>query len=180
MVSLTSSEAAILGLLAERPMHGYDLDSVIEQRGLRAWTEIGFSSIYFLLQKLEKKGLVRREGAPASPKGRNPYSITDDGRISLVRASLDFIAAADPPRATVLIGLAHWPMLDTKAALLALASRRERVAANLEALRSRRKAQSSIPPFVDALFSYGIAHAEAELVWLGETILRLGATDGED
>lgn len=43
--ALTDGELTVLGLLAEAPRHGYELDRVIEQRGIREWTTLGFSSI---------------------------------------------------------------------------------------------------------------------------------------
>nr|MBA3799931.1 PadR family transcriptional regulator [Geodermatophilaceae bacterium] len=46
-MDLTPSELTVLGLIVERPRHGYDLEQVIEQRGIRQWTDIGFSSIYY-------------------------------------------------------------------------------------------------------------------------------------
>ena len=55
---MTNAELAILSLVAEEPRHGYDIEQVIEARGMRDWTEIGFSSIYYLLKKLEKSGLT--------------------------------------------------------------------------------------------------------------------------
>jgi hypothetical protein len=42
----------VLGLLAEMPRHGYQLEQVIDDRGMREWTEIGFSSIYFVLNNV--------------------------------------------------------------------------------------------------------------------------------
>ena len=58
MKRLTDAELLLLGLVAEMPRHGYELDQVIQQRGMREWTQIGFSSIYFVLGKLEKLGLA--------------------------------------------------------------------------------------------------------------------------
>ena len=58
---VTEAELMILGLLAERPRHGYEIEEVIEARGMREWTAIGFSSIYYLLNKLEKGGGKRPE-----------------------------------------------------------------------------------------------------------------------
>ena len=58
MKDLTDAELLLLGLVAEMPRHGYELDQVIEERGMREWTQIGFSSIYFVLGKLQKLGLV--------------------------------------------------------------------------------------------------------------------------
>ena len=40
---------------------------VIEDRGMREWTQIGFSSIYFVLGKLEKLSLVTSK-KPAAAK----------------------------------------------------------------------------------------------------------------
>ncbi len=51
---MTPAELAILSLLAEQPRHGYGIEQVIDERGMREWTAIGFSSIYYLLNKLEQ------------------------------------------------------------------------------------------------------------------------------
>ena len=42
---LTNPECAILGLVAEGPRYGYQIDQIVTARGMRRWTEIGFSSI---------------------------------------------------------------------------------------------------------------------------------------
>ncbi len=55
---LTPAELTVLGLIVEQPRHGYDLEQVIEERGIRQWTDIAFSSIYYVLAKLEKRGRV--------------------------------------------------------------------------------------------------------------------------
>ena len=56
-VNLTDAELLLLGLVSEMPRHGYELEQVIETRGMREWTQVGFSSIYFVLGKLEKAAL---------------------------------------------------------------------------------------------------------------------------
>ena len=61
MSRLTDAELLVLGLVVEMPRHGYELELVIELRGMREWTQIGFSSIYFVLGKLERLGLVTAE-----------------------------------------------------------------------------------------------------------------------
>ena len=65
---LTDAEMLVLGLVAEMPRHGYQLEQVIEERGMREWTQIGFSSIYFVLSKLETMKLVAAK-RPAEAKG---------------------------------------------------------------------------------------------------------------
>ena len=42
---MTPAELAVLGLIVEQPRHGYEIEKVIEDRGMREWTEIGFSTI---------------------------------------------------------------------------------------------------------------------------------------
>ena len=73
---MTNAELAILGLIAEQPRHGYQIEQVIEERGMRNWTEIGFSSIYYLLKKLEKAGYVTARAEQALGKTRQVYHPT--------------------------------------------------------------------------------------------------------
>ena len=59
MVIKTSlTEELILGILAEQPHHGYQIEKLIVDRGMRKWTDVGFSSIYYVLEKLEKNELA--------------------------------------------------------------------------------------------------------------------------
>lgn len=58
MIKISTTEVAILGLLSDRPMYGYEIEKIIEERKMRNWTSIGFSSIYYSLNKMEKKSLL--------------------------------------------------------------------------------------------------------------------------
>ncbi|QDZ16595.1 PadR family transcriptional regulator [Humibacter ginsenosidimutans] len=77
--------AAVLALLAEQPMHGYQIIAEIEQRSGGAWKPSP-GSVYPTLQLLADEGLIGAEAAD----GRKTYSLTDEGR-----AEAD--AAADRP-----------------------------------------------------------------------------------
>ena len=71
--NLTDAEMLVLGLVAEMPRHGYQLDQVIEERGMRKWTQIGFSSIYYVLEQARKDGAGHGErpaGAKANTEAR--------------------------------------------------------------------------------------------------------------
>src|ERR671933_1926895 len=67
--------AAILALLAERPMHGYEMIQELETRTNGLWRPSA-GSIYPTLQLLEDEGLVRSEES----EGRRRYFLTDAGR----------------------------------------------------------------------------------------------------
>jgi DNA-binding PadR family transcriptional regulator len=81
---ISDIEAAILGLLCERSQYGYDLDRTINDRGMRNWTRIGFSSIYYVLKRLERSGLIgsELETVEGKPSRRN-YTITEKGRMAM-------------------------------------------------------------------------------------------------
>jgi len=58
-MKISNKEIALLGLLNEKPMHGYEIEQEVYNRDMRFWTEISLSSIYKVLKKLEAKGYVR-------------------------------------------------------------------------------------------------------------------------
>jgi DNA-binding PadR family transcriptional regulator len=67
--------AAILALLAERPMHGYEMIQELEARTNGVWRPSA-GSIYPTLQLLEDEGLV----TGAESEGKRQFSLTDAGR----------------------------------------------------------------------------------------------------
>jgi DNA-binding PadR family transcriptional regulator len=67
--------AAVLALLAENPMHGYQIIHEIEERSGGAWKPSP-GSVYPTLQLLADEGLV----AATESNGRKTYSLTDEGR----------------------------------------------------------------------------------------------------
>jgi len=78
---LTQIELVLLALLYEEDRYGYEIESVIEERKMRNWTKIGFSSIYNSLKNLKKKGWIglRYEEEYGSP-ARKVYFINDGFR----------------------------------------------------------------------------------------------------
>jgi DNA-binding PadR family transcriptional regulator len=67
--------AAILALLAERPMHGYEIISELAARTNGIWRPSP-GSVYPTLQMLEDEGLV----TSVEDDGKRRFSLTDDGR----------------------------------------------------------------------------------------------------
>jgi len=65
---------AILALLAEEPMHGYQIIGEITERSGGAWKPSP-GSVYPTLQQLEDEGLVRSEDRD----GRKTYELTSEG-----------------------------------------------------------------------------------------------------
>lgn len=67
--------SAVLALLAERPMHGYQIIHEIEERSGGSWKPSA-GSVYPTLQLLADEGLILAEES----NGRKIYSLTEAGR----------------------------------------------------------------------------------------------------
>ncbi|GAB3805025.1 hypothetical protein GCM10028798_26250 [Humibacter antri] len=66
---------AVLALLAEKPMHGYQIIAEIEKRSGGAWKPSA-GSVYPTLQLLVDEGLLAQEVVD----GRKTYALTETGR----------------------------------------------------------------------------------------------------
>jgi DNA-binding PadR family transcriptional regulator len=69
---------ALLALLVERPMHGYEMLRELAQRSGAMWKPSA-GSVYPTLQLLEDEGLIKGHEVD----GRRTFSITDTGRTEL-------------------------------------------------------------------------------------------------
>ncbi len=80
------SEYVILGLLAEQPMHGYELaQRLSSDEALCAIWHIERSQVYFLLGKLIERGHIAETGEQqASGPTRVIYAPTAEGRAALL------------------------------------------------------------------------------------------------
>ena len=70
---LTTSDLVILSLLAERPMHGYEVNATLEDRKIRDWAPVSRPQIYYSLDKLTRLRLIRiaaEDTASAGPERR--------------------------------------------------------------------------------------------------------------
>lgn len=168
--SLTDGELTILGLLAEMPRHGYELDRVIVDRGVRNWTSLGFSSIYYLLDKLEARGLIEPVGPSRSGKSRATFRLTATGVDALRTESLQAIAELSPLHARVLIGMANSPGLPSDEIQTMLARRTKNLHEQLVALRAARSAQEPLPDAALAIFDYSEALLLADATWTSSLI----------
>ena len=85
---LTISDLVILSLLAERPMHGYEVNATLEDRKIRDWAPVSRPQIYYSLDKLTKLKLIRVTDAdsPSAGPERRIMETTALGREQLADA----------------------------------------------------------------------------------------------
>jgi DNA-binding PadR family transcriptional regulator len=73
---------AMLGALADQPMHGYQVIQELERRSGGRWRPSA-GSVYPTLQQLEDEGLLKA----SEVDGRRTYELTDAGRSELAAAT---------------------------------------------------------------------------------------------
>lgn len=170
MVDLTDAELVLLGLVAGQPRHGYELETVIAERGVREWTALGFSSIYYVLNKLESRGLVSSVRPDGRKQSRRVYSLTPDGVAACIEGTRHALERVPALHAPVLVGMANSPLLPPGQLAESLRRRRDVVAARIESMYVARAAQEPLEAFVGAIFDHGIAMLRADLAWTEKTL----------
>jgi DNA-binding PadR family transcriptional regulator len=174
---MTNTELAILGLIVEKPRHGYEIEQVIEERGMRDWTEIGFSSIYYILKKLEKEGSVVSQLDEGTGKGpaRKVYRVTDKGQDAWYQSTLETLSQPAPTHSTFLLGLAGMPGIPRGEVVSALEGYIERLEEQRDHVRTRwEDSGDSLPLFLDGMFDYSITLIQAEMDWVTRFVTKLG------
>lgn len=79
---LTTPDLVLLSLLAERPMHGYQVNLELERREIRDWAEVSRPQVYYSLEKLASVGLLRKSETkqPAAGPERSTFATSRKGR----------------------------------------------------------------------------------------------------
>jgi DNA-binding PadR family transcriptional regulator len=174
---ITNTELAILGLVAESPKHAYRLEQEVVERGMRDWTEIGFSSIYYGLNKLEKTGWLISELRPeGSGPARRVYRLTGEGW-QVYREGVKMRLTNPRPRSgDFYLGLANLPALSQEEACQALQIYRSILRQKLEQVKAKEVSDQSaslaagqaLAEHVHSLFDYSTKLLAAELDWVDE------------
>jgi DNA-binding PadR family transcriptional regulator len=98
---LTVPDLVVLSLLAERPMHGYEVAAELERRQVRDWAGVSRPQVYYSLDKLERLELLRPriDTEPAAGPERRVLATTAAGRARLADALErdDWVASRERP-----------------------------------------------------------------------------------
>lgn len=178
---MTNAELVILSLIAEQPRHGYQIEQVIEEREMRQWTALGFSSIYYLLNKLEDHNLIESHLEQASGKGpaRKVYTITEYGWNAYQQAILESLAQPSRPESIFLLGMSNLPAVPRDDALTALRQYAMKLTDRERHLQERvHIGQGKFPYHVEAMFDFSLTMIQAELTWLYNFIQQMEVQNG--
>jgi DNA-binding PadR family transcriptional regulator len=167
-------ELAILGLLHEAPVHGYELRKQLGVR-LGGFRLFSYGSLYPALRRLTRAGLIAEEEADAeeagwSRRGKRVYRITAEGKERFAE-----LLSESGPQAWDDDGfgvhLAFFSRTPAEARMRILEGRRRAVEERREGLRAAlSRAGAQIDRYTQQLHQLGLDGCDREVRWLNELI----------
>ena len=165
-------ELAILGLLLESPMHGYELRKRLTGL-LGAFRAFSYGSLYPALRRMQTDGLIAEDAAPEGAvlrRARRVYQLTDIGR----QRFTELVADTGPQNYTddgFGVHLAFFNRTPAAARMRILEGRRRQVEERREGLRDAiARATNSLDRYTRQLHQLGLESSEREVNWLNELI----------
>lgn len=170
---MTQIEIVLLSLLYEEDRYGYEIESVIEERKMRNWTKIGFSSIYNSLKNLEKKGLIgsRYEEEYGSP-ARKVYFVKDTAKESVCETIKKILSSPERVYSEFSIGLAFSHFLTKEEVYECLTKYRESLEKRRQTILKSYSEQPIVQNIIHikALFTHPLTLIEAEVEWINDLL----------
>ena len=176
-------ELAVLGLLHEGPMHGYELRKRLNL--MLGWGRLlSYGSLYPALKKMLRAGLIEEAaaGATTSRRPKIAYQLTEEGNAEFQR-----LMSEVGPRAwdddTFDIRFAFFGRTDMEIRLRVLEGRRSRLQERLERVqRELAMTQKEVDRYAAELQRHGVEQVEREVRWLSELINaeRTGGADATE
>ncbi|HUX14429.1 MAG TPA: PadR family transcriptional regulator [Spirochaetia bacterium] len=161
-------EYALLGLLQERPMHGYELAQILRtQTGLGLIWEVKQSNLYGLLAKLERERFVfaDRQDQPNRP-ARKIYHLTDAGARAVESWIRNPVTHGRSIRVELLAKLYFAEKIDRKAAAELIASQKAACRNLFEAIRRRRSELGRSEGFDRMVYEFRAGQLRSTQRWL--------------
>ena len=171
-------ELAVLGILHETPMHGYELRKRLNSL-LGAFRAFGYGSLYPALKDLLGKGLITQDALPEPGSGRpldRPrrskivYRLTADGKERLN----DLLGQSGPASWEddgFGVHFAFFGLTQAEVRMRILEGRRSRLEERLEGFRAAAtRTRERVDSYTLELQRHGLESVEREVRWLNELI----------
>lgn len=162
---------AILGALAESPLHGYELRKRLGAQ-LGPFRALSYGSLYPALKRMVGDGLIAADeaGPDSSRRSRISYRLTDAGQRRLHDELASASAGAWDDDAFD-VRFALFTRTDAATRLRILEGRRTRLTEKLEAVRkASRTSRDRRDAYTAELQRHGLETVEREVEWLDHLI----------
>jgi DNA-binding PadR family transcriptional regulator len=169
-------EIAVLGLLNESPMHGYELRKRLAEL-LGTFRAFSYGSLYPTLRRLSEAGWISEEvsldappAATRSRRGKRVYKLTADGKEHLA----DLLADVGPDAFDdegFGARLAFFAQTRSDIRLQVLEGRRRRVEEQRQGMQSAlSRTGQRVDRYTRTLHEHGLESVDREVRWLTELI----------
>lgn len=165
-------ELAVLGLLHEGPMHGYELRKRLNL--MLGWGRLlSYGSLYPALKKMLRAGLIEEappHRTPASRRQRIVYQVTDQGTEEFHRLMSE-VGPNAWEDGNFDIRFRFFSSTDMGVRLRVLEGRRSRLQERLDRVqRELAMTQKEVDRYAAELQRHGVESVEREVKWLSELI----------
>jgi DNA-binding PadR family transcriptional regulator len=165
-------ELAVLGLLHEGPMHGYELRKRLNL--MLGWGRVlSYGSLYPTLKKMLRGGLIEESTGASTPVTRRPrivYEVTPAGTAAFERLMSEVGPTAWEDD-NFDIRFAFFSSTDMEIRLRVLEGRRTRLQERLDRIqRELSMTEKEVDRYAGELQRHGVESVEREVNWLSELI----------
>jgi len=171
-------ELAILGLLKDRPMHGYQLSRELAEQLGGLW-RVSFGSLYPTLRRLERDGAIEAATGEGGPRRKTVYRLTPVGErlfFELLEEAPQEGAQTEDTRFRVRLSFFRYLPPETRIRLLE--RRRAGLQERLDGVKSRLSDPDAGDDYQRALMEHGRAVTETDIAWLNGLIQQERTTYG--
>jgi DNA-binding PadR family transcriptional regulator len=181
--STTQTDLLLLGLLMDRPRHGYELYQQIQVEGIDTWYSISPASIYYSLGKLRDQGLVaetRQQGRGGSRKA--VYRLNEAGRAAFFEVMESHLASREEAYLEYDLAVYLLNKLPVRRAIPRLAMRQAFLAEQIRDVRASLAADGSdcSSPLKLAILDHKLRYLEMERAWLSDLLRDIQMDDRAD
>jgi DNA-binding PadR family transcriptional regulator len=163
-------EFAVLGLLAESPLHGYELRKRLNTM-LGTFRAFSYGSLYPTLRRMQSRGWVTADsGSARGGRSKVVYSLTADGKERFAEL-LDEAGPSAWEDETFSVHFSFFAQTDPEARLRILEGRRIRLEEKRERFRgAATRTRQKVDRYTLELQRHGLESVEREVRWLTELI----------
>lgn len=164
-------ELAVLGLLKQRPMHGYQLSRELGD-SLGGFWRVSYGSLYPTLRRLERDGLVAPvPGEATGGRRKTVFEITDQGERAFLELLQETPADTSTEDTRFRVRLAFFRYLPPDTRIRLLERRRAFLVERLDTIDgSLRATREGADDYTLAVMEHGRAATESDIGWLGDLI----------
>ncbi len=174
--TLTQGEVLILSLLSEGSNYPYQIQKMIIEREVHNWMDIGFSSIYHALDRLENKKLVSstyHKPEKSSRRQQRIFTLTKTGYREL-KSNVAYLIGQYIDKSPSTIGFANFLLFDSKELPNLIKTRQEKIQQRIDLLLKRdeflreslKEEKDETKLLVNLLFEYALLRHKAELEFI--------------